>query len=648
MSNTDGLSLAADLPVRGGGVKLYGALGGGEKPSLSPADAAERIAGGSWSYTLRTPTSVSYAFRASGEVPENDSGGFTQFNAVQVAAAERSLQSWSEVANISFTRVNPSGYSNDATILFANYDHGPAAGFTFLPGHRVAGSDSGDVWLNASLAYNMAPTVGNYGGSVFIHEIGHAIGLLHPSEYDVGDDATYADSADYYEDSGQYTVMSYFDPEETGARVTGYASAPLVDDIWAAQMLYGANMSTRTGDTIYGFNTNAGDLFSASSPNSRLIFSIWDAGGNDTIDLSGYLNRQKVDLREGAFSDIGLMTGNVSIAYGAVVENAVGGSAGDVITGNQVANALTGNGGDDSLYGEAGNDRLFGGSGNDLMDGGSGGDTIDGGDGNDRIESAGGFSAAADYLAGGTGSDTISGGDGHDHIYGNAISGASGTADGGDRLFGGGGHDYLQGNAGNDELNGGVGNDRLYGGADNDTSRGNEGRDLLQGGKGNDTVDGGEDNDTVRGGADDDYLLGGVGDDELAGGNGQDTLVGGSGADRLTGALGDDRFVFGGGEVGIDPWATDHILDFGQGTDRIQLGFAVGQVLYGNADSTSAAFDLAAGLLRNDPGGQEVAAIGVGADTFLYFRQGGGDAAPDGLIVAEGVPNAGFDLADFA
>ena len=37
-----------------------------------------------------------------------------------------------------------------------------------------------------------------------------------------------------------------------------YASAPLMDDIAAAQRLYGANMTTRTGDTTYGFNATAG------------------------------------------------------------------------------------------------------------------------------------------------------------------------------------------------------------------------------------------------------------------------------------------------------------------------------------------------------------------------------------------------------
>ena len=35
------------------------------------------------------------------------------------------------------------------------------------------------------------------------------------------------------------------------------------------------------------------------------IFTIWDAGGNDTLDLSGYYTPSVIDLREGAYSSAG-------------------------------------------------------------------------------------------------------------------------------------------------------------------------------------------------------------------------------------------------------------------------------------------------------------------------------------------------------
>jgi Peptidase M10 serralysin C terminal len=36
------------------------------------------------------------------------------------------------------------------------------------------------------------------------------------------------------------------------------AATPLLHDIAAIQAMYGADMTTRTGDTVYGFHSNAG------------------------------------------------------------------------------------------------------------------------------------------------------------------------------------------------------------------------------------------------------------------------------------------------------------------------------------------------------------------------------------------------------
>ena len=47
------------------------------------------------------------------------------------------------------------------------------------------------------------------------------------------------------------------------------------------------------------------------------------------------------------------------------IDNAIGGSGNDSITGNAIANALTGGGGNDMLTGGGGNDHLVGGSGTD-------------------------------------------------------------------------------------------------------------------------------------------------------------------------------------------------------------------------------------------------------------------------------------------
>jgi len=167
--------------------------------------------------------------------------------------------------------------------------------------------------------------------------------------------------------------MSYWSESNTSQNfskggVEAYSSGPLMDDIAAIQKLYGANFNTRAGDTTYGFNSNAGrDYLGATSSSDKLVFSVWDGGGKDTFDFSGFTQNQKINLNEASFSDVGGMVGNVSIAKGVTIENAIGGSGNDLLIGNSASNELKGGAGNDIIYGAGGADKLWGGSGSDTF-----------------------------------------------------------------------------------------------------------------------------------------------------------------------------------------------------------------------------------------------------------------------------------------
>jgi Ca2+-binding RTX toxin-like protein len=121
--------------------------------------------------------------------------------------------------------------------------------------------------------------------------------------------------------------------------------------------------------------------------------SIYDAGGNDTLDLSGFTGgRAVLDLRDGAFStgynygnaaelnaiwgtafteanwnaiydgrtaNPAFLTENIGIAYGTIIENGRTGVGNDILVGNAVDNRLDGGAGADSYTGGLGNDTFI-------------------------------------------------------------------------------------------------------------------------------------------------------------------------------------------------------------------------------------------------------------------------------------------------
>ncbi|QHM70762.1 Serralysin C [Mixta intestinalis] len=528
--------------------------------SISEAAVQLTRSGQSWNgyQVYNKPVSLSFAFIDNVAASPRGDKGIVAFNSAQKTAALQSLQAWADVANVHFTQV-----TSGARLTFANYTqfaNGQQANdqaYAYLPSANKAG---GTMWFDYNINNIRSPDKYEYGRQTLTHELGHALGLSHPGTYNSGTGViSYSASASYIEDSRQYTLMSYWSETNTGANFHGhYAVAPLLDDIAAIQRLYGANMSTRTGNTVYGFSSNSGrDYYSATNGTDALIFSVWDAGGNDTFNFSGYTQNQLINLNAGTFSNVGGLTGNVSIALGVVIENAIAGNGNDTLLGNSAANLLRGNGGADRLYGYDSNDTLYGDSGNDQLYGGNGNDLLYGGNGNDTLYGENGI----DRLYGGENDDTLYGGNGNDTLYGeNGI----------DRLYGGENDDALYGGNGNDTLYGENGNDRLYGGENDDTLYGGNGNDTLYGENGNDRLYGGSGNNALYGGNGNDQLFGDSGSDRLEGGAGNDRLYGGGGADKLYGGDGNDVFVFTRASDSL-PALRDMIGDFTSGRDKIDL-----------------------------------------------------------------------------
>ncbi len=322
---------------------------------------------------------------------------------------------WHDITGINFTEVSTAGA---ATVTFENTNAGAYGGSSYYTSGSQAGiSVSGSVnissnWISGDTDGSGNAVLDTYSFQTYIHEIGHVLGLSHPGAYD--GNASFPADAAFPNDSWQATIMSYFDQVEntntTGADGTtaasyAYVLTPQIADILAIQALYGitvADAGTRTGDTTYGYNSNAGGVLDdLTSFTNNVSLTIFDSAGVDTLDFSGENGAQYIVLRDGHISDVMGSIGNLAIAYDVVIENAIGGTGNDTIKGNFTANVITGGGGDDYLVGGRGDDVVWGGSGNDQLRGDKGDDTLEGGSGND-------------VLRGGLGTDTMTGGAGAD------------------------------------------------------------------------------------------------------------------------------------------------------------------------------------------------------------------------------------------
>lgn len=291
-------------------------------------------------------------------------GGTITVNLVDLTAdgqtlARAALALWSDLTGITFSETAVGG-----DMVFDDDEEGAFA--TSVNSGGII--QSAAVNVSADWIDTYGTNLDGYSFQTYIHEIGHALGLGHAGPYNGA--ADYAVDAAYLNDSWQATVMSYFSQNENTYVDASYAFvvSPQIADVLAIQNMYGLAANIRSGDTVYGFNSTAGNaVYDATSFTRVTTYTIVDSGGTDTMDYSGSAANQTLDLRAEAYSSLQGGRGNVGIARGTVIENAIGGTGDDILIGNAADNTLTGN---------AGADRFYASGGTDVYDGGSGADTV--------------------------------------------------------------------------------------------------------------------------------------------------------------------------------------------------------------------------------------------------------------------------------
>jgi len=323
-------------------------------------------------WTGGAPVVINYFF-GEGYVPLSDSSLGTDFTGAAWSGGEKSafgaaVAQYEAVCNVDFQQAGDAGSADIVWWLAPE----SAMGAGSLGMHEVPDNSWSPIYgyFNYEDPTWQYLDQGQYGFITVIHELGHGMGLAHPHDGGDHSDATVFpgvrgpwSTGTYGLNQGIWTTMSYndgWDKAPSASYEYGWQGTLMALDVTSLQEIYGANMATAASDDDYQLpDTLASGTFWEC---------IWDPGGVDTISNDGSSIACTINLNEaplvganagGYVSAVKDIVGGYTIAHGAAIENAVGGSGNDTLIGNAADNVLDGGAGRDVMSGGAGDDIYY-------------------------------------------------------------------------------------------------------------------------------------------------------------------------------------------------------------------------------------------------------------------------------------------------
>ena len=294
-------------------------------------------------------TAVTVTFSFPTTMPSSYTGedalDWKPFSDAQKAATREVLNLLQQQTKLTFQEVAESD-TVSGTMRFGNNTQTTSAGYALLPNSTKTDRDA-NTWMASGA--NTPVVIGDYTWQTLVHEIGHAIGLNHPGNYNAGESKNTDAVGNFLsadEDAFFNSIMSY---RQSAQDINAIWFMPY--DMLTLRHLYGKT-DFGAGNNTYAYTDSSGTF----------VTNLIDDGGIDTLDFSAVTAGVVLNLTPGAYSSVGKIASganalaNLTTAFDATIEKAIGTALADTMLGNAANNSFTGGGGDDTLDGATGAD----------------------------------------------------------------------------------------------------------------------------------------------------------------------------------------------------------------------------------------------------------------------------------------------------